>query len=128
LGGLAFGQILPVLKPELAAAVQSVTIAASVGLGVACGVAGGLSGSYLDKVEDEQKFARQHPRSCINCKFVLWDEATGQHDCFYRVEKMFQIMFKPGRKFDTYTDCPSYDAALPDEKIKVQRRDTIGKD
>ncbi|MBI4861998.1 MAG: cyclic nucleotide-binding domain-containing protein [Candidatus Riflebacteria bacterium] len=128
LGGVLFGVIVPHFQPALAGQTQPVMISSAVALAIAGAVVGGGIGGYLEKVEDEVKFGRKHHRSCINCKFVVWNEANGTSDCFYRVEKLFQVTFRPGRSFDSYTDCPSFDPLGSDEKVKAQRRDTIGKD
>jgi len=127
-GGLAFAFFLKMTRPELAQAAQSVMMLAAIILGIAGAVAGGATGSYYDKIEEDLRFGKVHPRSCINCKFVVWDENSGKSSCFYQVEQIFQVTFRPGRSFDTFSDCPSFDPASPEGKIKKEVRDTIGKD
>jgi hypothetical protein len=41
---------------------------------------------------------------------------------------MDQISTRPGESYDTYTDCPSFDAASGDGQVRRGVRDTIGKD
>jgi hypothetical protein len=131
-GGLVGGLLLGLALSSLGAG-GSLTLPVLAGIsGLAIGaggfIAGSVIGAQIEKQEESWIFQRKHPRSCANCKFVIWKEGGETPDCFYKVEKMLQVTFKPGLSFDTYTDCPSFDPVQPEEKVRAQKRDTMGKD
>jgi len=116
LGAVLLVHAIALVKPELAATTESLATTAIAALVIAGALAGGLAGSVYEWVEERLRRSRPHARSCANCKFVVWHEASRTHDCMYRVEKMLQVIFKPGEKHDTFTDCPSFDTSLPDDR------------
>lgn len=124
-GALLASWLVPVIVPDIAPHAQKLALTLGLTATVVGGVLGQLAGGYYDRYEDWSLSERRHPRSCVNCKFVLWDEATGKTDCFYRVEKILQVTFRPGKRFDSYTDCPSFDALPAEEKIEKATRDQI---
>jgi hypothetical protein len=112
--------LIGVLKPELGNVIKSVATTAAAALVVAGALSGGLAGSLYEWAEDSWRRSRKHARSCANCKFVVWHEGSKKHDCLYQVEKMLQVIFKPGASYDTYTDCPSFDSSLPEDRAAKQ--------
>lgn len=124
LGAVFLVWAISMVKPEMAKLMDSLATTAATALVVAGALAGGLAGSVYEALEDRYRRGQKHARSCANCKFVVWHEASRKHDCMYSVEKMLQVIFKPGNSHDTFTDCPSFDSSLPEDRAAHQVRAT----
>lgn len=124
LGGAMFGlfasvslsMTLPVVKPDLWRLVEPIGRHVALSLVLTGALAGGVAGAIWEYAEDAWRRRQKHPRSCANCRFVVWNESSRTPDCIYRVDGMLHVSFQPGREHDTFTDCPSFDSSLPDER------------
>lgn len=116
LASIWFAWTLPALKPDLWRMIAPIARNVSLSIVLTGAVAGALVGAIWEWAEDRWRYAQKHSRSCTNCRFVVWHEASQKPDCVYSVERMLQVSFKPGKAHDTYTDCPSFDSSLPDDR------------
>lgn len=91
-------------------------------------VAGFLVGSVFERIEDALNFARKSPRSCGNCKFAVWREGDPEPTCFFASSQMTTVAMRPGKRFDTYTNCPSFELAARDERVRRRVVDTMARD
>lgn len=84
-------------------------------------VAGVILGAVTEHVEEGLRFRRRSPRSCGNCKFAVWRDGLDKPECFFKNSQMATIAIRPGRRFDTYTNCPSFELAPRDERVRMRQ-------
>jgi len=120
--------VLKTSSPELYSALSLVRMAI-VGLLVvlANGVTGFLIGMYYDTFERKFTFGQTSSRCCANCKFVTYNDNSGNHGCMFASQPDLKVNFKLGQRNDTFTDCSSFEAG-EGRTIKARTRDTMAKD
>lgn len=91
-------------------------------LAVGGAVGGALVADVFRYVEEQARSRMRHPRSCGNCNFSYWDERTGKLGCLYMREGLKDIKIRPGREFDTYTACPSFEQTTMNTSSKALAR------
>ena len=116
LGALFLVRAVALVRPELTAVAMNLANTLSIALVLAGALSGSVVGAGYEWLEDHWQRRQRHARSCANCKFVVWAEASKTPDCIYRRENMVQVTSKPGLRYDTFTDCPSFDSSLPADR------------
>lgn len=91
-------------------------------LAVGGAIGGALVADVFRYVEEQARSRMRHPRSCGNCNFSFWDERSGKIGCLYTREGLKDMQVRPGREFDTYTACPSFEQSTMNTSAKAMAR------
>lgn len=87
-------------------------------------VLGFFLGTTWDWLERGTARNRRSERSCMNCKYIHWDEVDMRFRCVYKEMQMSHTKVELGEDYDTFTSCPSF-AYKATAKIKMKERDGL---
>ncbi|MBI4871127.1 MAG: cyclic nucleotide-binding domain-containing protein [Candidatus Riflebacteria bacterium] len=105
--GSALSAWLPKAYP-VTAKVPWVGSASVWGMALLLAVIGLFAGWFLAILQMKRQRGGVGPRCCMNCQFVVWEGVEGKFGCAYSAMKLRGKVVKPGKDYDTPTDCPTF--------------------
>ncbi|MBI4869626.1 MAG: cyclic nucleotide-binding domain-containing protein [Candidatus Wallbacteria bacterium] len=77
-------------------------------LGLLFGVIGLFIGWYFSIQQIRRLRGGVGPRCCMNCSYIVWEGVEGKFGCAYRALNLAGKVVKPGKDYDSETECPTF--------------------